>query len=376
VNQAANAADQINPRALKHVFGRDLLERISDSVVTIYPEFGRESFVGLVLELDSLEMKQRVRVIRDELRRQLPDDYSEALYILLASARNDKLSGFDFWPYTEFVQTYGMDDVEASLDALKQLTKVFTSEWAVRPFIARYPEKTMRFLEQCAQDKDVHVRRWASEGSRPRLPWGERLQAFILDPLPTLGILEKLKCDPELFVRRSVANHLNDIAKDHPEFVVRTLARWESESSGDDRIKIDWIIRTSLRTLIKSGDLGALRLIGVERANIEIEQFKIMKDTVKLGDRLDFEVVIRSASTENQKLVIDYIIHFVKANASTAPKVFKGKTIQLPAKEVIRIVKHHDLKKINTREYYAGLHSLEIQINGVVAAKEDWMLEV
>lgn len=376
MNQAANAADQINPRALKHVFGRDLLERISDSVVTIYPEFGRESFVGLVLELDSLEMKQRVRVIRDELRRQLPDDYSEALYILLASARNDKLSGFDFWPYTEFVQTYGMDDVEASLDALKQLTKVFTSEWAVRPFIARYPEKTMRFLEQCAQDKDVHVRRWASEGSRPRLPWGERLQAFILDPLPTLGILEKLKCDPELFVRRSVANHLNDIAKDHPEFVVRTLARWESESSGDDRIKIDWIIRTSLRTLIKSGDLGALRLIGVERANIEIEQFKIMKDTVKLGDRLDFEVVIRSASTENQKLVIDYIIHFVKANASTAPKVFKGKTIQLPAKEVIRIVKHHDLKKINTREYYAGLHSLEIQINGVVAAKEDWMLEV
>lgn len=327
-------------------------------------------------KLDSLEMKLRVCVIRDESRRQLPDDYTKALPILLKSARNKKLESFDFWPYTEFVQTYGLEYFDISMKALKELTKVFTSEWAVRPFIKLRPKKAMSFLELCSQDKDVNVRRGACEGSRPRLPWGERLQEFIRDPRPTLPILERLKFDPELFVRKSVANHLNGIAKDHPDFVIKVLTRWKSEATEKDILKIEWTIKQSLRSLIKIGRPEALRLIGASRANIKIEIFKTKQKKINLGERLEFEIGIRSTATEDQKLVIDYIVHFVKANKSIMPKVFKLKTVQLPASGFVKIEKSHHFKKITTRKYYAGLHMLEIQVNGIVVDKQKWILEV
>lgn len=327
-------------------------------------------------KLETLEMKARVQIIRDELRRQLPNDFSKALPLLLLSAQNEKLQGFDFWPYTEFVQTYGLDHPNISLDALRELTKVFTSEWAVRPFIKRYPDITMKFLERSAQDKDANVRRWASEGSRPRLPWGERLQDFVNDPLPTLPILEKLKFDPELFVRKSVANHLNDIAKDHPDYVVDILNRWKSEASVNNLPKIEWTIKQSLRTLIKNGHPHALKLIGAEKVKIEIHNFKIKQKKIRLGERLEFEMEIHSRSNLDQKLVIDYIVHFVKANNKTASKVFKLKTVQLPPEGILKIEKSHHLKKITTREYYPGLHRLELQVNGVTSNNQDWILDI
>lgn len=327
-------------------------------------------------KLEALEMKSRVQVIRDELRRQLPEDFSKALPLLLLSAQNEKLKGFDFWPYTEFVQTYGLDHPNISLNALKELTKVFTSEWAVRPFIKLYPDITMTFLELCSQDKDVKVRRWASEGSRPRLPWGERLQDFIHDPLPTFPILETLKYDPELFVRKSVANHMNDIAKDHPNYVVNILNRWKSEACDDDLPKIEWTIKQSLRTLIKNGHPDAFKLIGAAGVKIEINNFKIKQKKIRLGERLDFEMEIHSKATQDQKLVIDYIVHFMKANNKTTAKVFKLKTVQLPPKGILKIEKSHHLKKITTREYYPGLHRLQLQINGVASNNQEWILDI
>lgn len=365
-----------NANALKHIFGRDLLKRISTSFKEIYPSFDHKSFLNLATELKHLEMKPRVQVIRDELHRQLPEDYPKALKILLKSAQSKLLQSFDLWPYTEFVQTYGLDHPDISLEALKDLTKLFTSEWAIRPFIKLHPKKTMRFLEQCAEDKHVSVRRWASEGSRPRLPWGERLQGFVQDPEPTLTILEKLKFDPELFVRKSVANHLNDISKDHPDYVIQVLERWKKEATENDISKIEWIIKHSLRTLIKSGYTDALKLIDVSKAKIEIDTFKLKQKTISVGERLDFEINLRSTSTKNQKLVIDYIVHFVKANKSTAPKVFKLKTVQLPGKGLLKIEKSHHFKKVTTREYYGGVHTLEIQVNGVVAEGRKWVLEI
>jgi 3-methyladenine DNA glycosylase AlkC len=269
-----------------------------------------------------------------------------------------------------------LEHLDSSLDALKEFTKLFTSEWAVRPFIKIYPKKTLSFLLRCAGDKNVNVRRWASEGSRPRLPWGEQIQAFIKDPRPTFAILEKLKFDSELFVRKSVSNHLNDVSKDHPDLVIDLLLSWKKQATEKNISKVEWIINKSLRTLIKNGHTDALELIGVSKAKIKVENFKIKKKIIHLGERLDFEIELHSVSNATQKLVIDYIIHFVKSNKTTAPKVFKLKTIQLPMKGILKIEKSHHLKKITTREYYKGIHMLEIQVNGVVVDQLKWTLQM
>jgi len=366
-----------NENALKHLYNRGLLKRMSEALAEAEPSFDRKHFMGFMPELELLEMKPRVRFLRDELHRQLPSDFPKALKILLQSLKSGKLSGFDLWPYTEFVQTFGMEHPDLSLEALKKLTVLFTSEWAVRPFIRQYPKETMQFLQRCARDSNAHVRRWASEGSRPRLPWGERLQDFVRDPSPTLSILEQLKFDPELYVRKSVSNHLNDIAKDHPDLVVRVLTAWKKEAGIKHADKIDWIIRRSFRTLIKDGHAGALNLIGIsQKVKIKLVDFKLMQKRIKMGDRIHFEFEIQSLSNQPHHLVVDYIIHFVKANNRTAPKVFKLKMIELPAKGKIRIEKKHHIKKITTREYYSGLHLLEIQINGLVVGKQEWNLQV
>jgi len=275
------------------------------------------------------------------------------------------------------VQTYGLEDLKLSLNALKELTPLFSSEFAVRPFLKRYPTETLKFLEQCAREKDVHFRRWASEGTRPRLPWGERLQEFVRDPSPTMPILELLKFDTELYVRKSVSNHLNDIAKDHPERVIQLLADWKTAAGAAHAEKIEWIIHRALRTLIKAGHPGALKLIGVSHeAKIKFLGFKINQKKFKLGERIEFQFSIRSLSAKSQKLVVDYIVHFVKSNQSTSPKVFKLKSVLLPAEGEVVFAKSHHLKKVTTRVHYSGLHQLEIQVNGKGVGRVGWELMV
>jgi 3-methyladenine DNA glycosylase AlkC len=356
--------------ALKEMYDRDCLKRLAEAF-----SFEQKEFMSLLPQLKNLEMKPRVQRIRDEIHKQLAGPYPKALQALVKASRHQKLKAFDLWPFTEFVQTYGLEHPELSLKALRDMTPRFTSEWAVRPFIKKYPQQTMKFLLQCAQDQNESVRRWSSEGLRPRLPWGERLQDFVKDPKPTLPILEKLKFDESLYVRKSVANHLNDIAKDHPDLVVDLLATWKKASGPRHAKKIDWTIRRSLRTLIKAGHIGALNLIGVSaKAQIQLVDFKIQKKKVKMGERMEFEFQIQSLSKKAQNLVIDYIIHFVKSNQSTAPKVFKLKTFELQGNSVLYFKKSHHFKPITTRKYYAGVHSLEIQINGRVLGKQDWIL--
>jgi 3-methyladenine DNA glycosylase AlkC len=366
-----------NENALKHKFNRSLVNRIGEAILNVNPAFDLKSFKAKATKLEALEMKQRVLLIRDALHKYLPQDFSVALKVILESLDSKNLDGFDLWPYTEFVQEYGRGHLTLSLEALKVLTKLFTSEWAVRRFIILNEAETIDYLISCAMDDDVHVRRWASEGTRPRLPWGERLHGFVMDPAPALPILEILKFDPELYVRKSVANHLNDIAKDHPKLVVSILSRWQKEAGVKYQTKVDWIVRRSLRTLIKNGDEGALKLIGVSKSTrIEFNSFKLAKRRIKLGDRIEFAFEIQSCSKKAQKLVVDYILHFVKANKKTTPKVFKLKTINLEPNSRCLLSKKHHLKNITTREYYTGLHALEIQINGTIAGKLDWHLEV
>ena len=341
------------------------------------PNFDYKSFVALAPELEGLELKARVHFVRDELQKRLPQDFSTALNILLRSLESKTLKGFDLWPYTEFVQSYGLHEPEASLLALYKMTQLFTGEFAVRPFLRLHQKRTLTFLKTCASDTNVHVRRWVSEGSRPRLPWGERLDIFIKDPLATLPLLEKLKYDSELYVRKSVANHLNDISKDHPGLVIDLLTKWQraSDSSKTKKQNIQWITRHALRSLIKNADAGALKLMGAEpNSKITCSKFKLNKKFFKMNERIEFSFFLESRSKKSQKLIIDYIVHHVKSSGATSPKVFKLKTLTLNPGSKIIIKKNHSLKPITTRRYYAGTHSLEIQINGKIYAKTKWEL--
>ncbi len=357
---------------LKDLFGDELLGRISKSLARAHPSFDPAAVRDLLPELEGLEMKARVRRIREELHRQLPADYPRALRILLASVRDGLLEGFDLWPYSDFVQTYGLEDAALSLEALRTLTPHFSSEFAVRPFLRAHPARTLAYLKRCARDRDVDVRRWASEGSRPRLPWGERLHDFVRDPRPTLALLEPLKFDEELYVRKSVSNHLNDIAKDHPD----ALKRWQKAAGARHALKIEWIIRRSLRTLIKAGHSESLKLIGVAGpARVEVSGLRLSAKRLRVGERLEFDFSIRSLATRPQKLVIDYVIHYRRANGGASPKVFKLKTMELPPRSRLRIVKNHWLKDVSIRKHHAGAHALEIQINGKRLLKAGWHLE-
>nr|WP_205247117.1 DNA alkylation repair protein [Enterobacter sp. Ap-1006] len=356
------------------------MQDIASLIARHHPAFNAKAFLKQAENLDKLEMKARVQAIRDALAAELPQDYPAALGVVVAVLKEHKLRGFAVWPFAEFIQVYGLNHPALSLEALKVVTVCFTAEWAVRPFIRQDPDATMRFLLKCAQDESVDIRRWASEGTRPRVPWGEKLHLFIEDPAGTRAILDALKFDPELYVRKSVANHLNDITKDHSDYVIQLLQNWQlqaKQSGGDDVKKVAWITRHSLRTLIKNGHPDALALIGVQHgADVALDAFSLKQKAIALGEYLAFKVSLRSTSSTPQNIVVDYVLHFMKANGSTASKVFKLRTFELPANGTVTIEKKHAVKTITTRQYYPGVQKIEIQVNGKVLGGEEWELDL
>jgi 3-methyladenine DNA glycosylase AlkC len=375
-----NSNNKENPNAFKLWISEQLVDRIGHEVHAVYPAFDLNRFVVIKTKLKPLELKQRVACIRLQLFECLPTDYPKALSILMKSTeqhqqKKNQLTGFDLWPYADFISNYGLHHVSLSLDAMKVLTTLFTSEFAIRPFLIQDLKGTLSYLKKCAVDPNVHVRRWASEGSRPRLPWGTRIPQLILDPKPTLPILSLLKNDSELYVRKSVANHLNDIAKDHPEWLCSVLSTWLKSANSKQKNNIEWIVKQALRTLIKQGNPAALKLIGVSNAvKVKVSPLRLESNQVRVGGVLRFQFKIKSLAAVDQKIVMDYRIHYKKANGKNSPKVFKLKTLNLPAGQTLQIEKKHSLKKVTTRRDYAGLHAVDIQVNGKVFPKVNWML--
>jgi 3-methyladenine DNA glycosylase AlkC len=365
-----------NPNAFKHWIGPALLDRLATEIDRVKPGLDTGALRAIAPRLVPLELKDRVRLVRDTLRDVLPGRYPRALAILVRVARRPSLKGFDLWPITEFVQTYGVDedDLDRSMQALHGLTQRFTAEFALRPFLKKDHRRTFKTLACWAADPNHHVRRAASEGTRPRLPWGERVPALI-DPQPGLALLEQLRFDPELYVRKSVANHLNDISKDHPALVIETLKRWEQEAPVSARVHVQWIVRHALRGLIKAGHPDALALIGVDhRADVALRRFRLARRTLRVGDALQFAFALESTSRAPQRVVVDYILHFVNASGRHGVKVFKLKTFDLPGGARVELSKSHSLRPITTRTYYPGKHRLQIQVNGVVSHDVTWSL--
>lgn len=366
-----------NPNAFKHQFNLDVVRKMAKAISAQTKKFDSTTFIERHKNIHTLELKARVRLISDSLAKCLPANYPEALKIILATCQNPKLTGFELWPYTEFIQTYGLDHFKISMDALSKLTVLFTAEFAVRPFFVKYEKESYIYLLKQTKSKNVHLRRWASEGCRPLLPWGLKLQNAVKNPKNGLQILEKLKFDQELYVRKSVANHLNDISKSHPDLVVETLNRWLKTSPKQHKESILWIQRQALRTLIKKGHTLALKSIGYgETPKVQIPNISLNQSTFKIGETLHFKFSVQSKSLKMQNLVIDYSVHFKKNNGGSSEKVFKLKKISLKPKENISIEKKHSLRQITTRVYYAGVHFIEIQINGKKWIKKSWVLSI
>lgn len=363
---------------LKDFINGDLCEQIADRIAVVHPAFDRAGFLRAVIaELPSLELKQRFAWVADKLREYLPEDYPTALDILLrildeADGRFEPIedAGFRLLPIPTFVYRHGLGHLEASLDAMVVITRQTSCEGAIRPYIIQYPQAALARLHQWALDDDEHVRRLVSEGSRPRLPWWPQLTDLIADPTPTLALLEALKDDPSLYVRRSVANHLNDIGKDHPDLLLARMDAWADGASEERR----WLINHALRSLVKRGDKRALAILGFGSPAVELRELTLEPAELDFGNEIEFSFELRNVGAEAQNLMIDFVLHFVKANGSTAPKVFKLKKMKLAVDEITRIEKRFAIRPISTRKYYPGRQRLEIQVNGTVLGGAEFEL--
>jgi 3-methyladenine DNA glycosylase AlkC len=365
-----------NENAFKNSINPTVVKKISKVFHDVYPDFNEKRFLKISAKLTDLELKQRVLAITDGLRAELPGNYPEDKKLIEKVLSQKKLTGFELWPISEYISQYGTDHFDESLELMYQLTQQFTSEFAVRPFLQKDPHRILKKLKSWVKDENVHIRRWISEGTRPLLPWGGNIHSFINKP-ETLHLLEELKYDNELYVRKSVANHLNDISKHHPELVVSTLKKWVKKSPKLHLDKIHWIKKHALRTLIKKGHKNALSLMGVNHDHdVKLKTLKLNKKDFKLGDGLEFELVLESTSNKSQRLIVDYVIGFMKSNGKISGKVFKLKAIEIKPGEKIMIKKRHALKRITTMTFYPGQHSLSIQVNGQILKRTSWVLKL
>jgi 3-methyladenine DNA glycosylase AlkC len=366
---------------VKNQLGKAAVQHIARCLRELMPAFEPEPFCAAALEgLEQYELKQRVMHIIHALHACLPNDFEQTAKVLhglpdvwSVQGSDTELSAFAAWPLIDYASVYGLAQPNTALALLKKLTPLFSAEFAIRPFILEHLDYCMQQFTQWVHDDDEHVRRLVSEGTRPRLPWGMQLKGFIQDPRPVLPLLAALRDDMSLYVRRSVANHLNDISKDNPELLIATCRDWQHDASAQTH----WIIKHATRSLVKAGHPEVLQLLGYQsHLALQAVQLHITATQLQLGEYLEFSCSIASTSTQNQQLVIDFAIHFMKGNGQQKAKVFKLKTFNLAAQQQLTIQKRHAIKAITTRQYYPGAHKLEILVNGQSMASENFELSM
>jgi 3-methyladenine DNA glycosylase AlkC len=363
---------------LKNRFGPEVPAALASMISRVHSSFDTASFVSdSIAGFDDLELTARARQISGALRTHLPDEVGDALAVIVASLGPEieasELTGMDvfrYLPFVFFVGDHGIGHFEESMAAQYELTKRFTAEFSIRAFIDRYPDETLARLRLWAVDPNVHVRRLVSEGSRPRLPWAPVLRRFVADPQPVLDLLELLVDDPELYVRRSVANNLNDISKDHPDLAVEVCARWSVQASPERR----WLIRHGLRTLVKQGHEGALAVLGYGRGSPAETSVELGSDVVSIGGRQPIVISITNPTDEALAVAVDFRVHFVKANGGTSPKVFKGAELALGGGEAGTVRRTLSLAQHTTRRHYPGVHAVDLVVNGEIRPGVEFLL--
>lgn len=358
---------------LKNHYGPEIPRRIAAMIAGVWPAFNAQAFVDDCLAgYGDLELMDRARQIARAMHAHLPADYPTAIEVLVRSlgsrggtTESFGMGVFVYLPHVLFVARHGLDHFEESMHAQYELTQRFTAEFSIRAFLERHPEATLARLRAWASDPDPHVRRLVSEGTRPRLPWAARLRAFQEDPTPVLALLELLKDDPEVYVRRSVANNLNDIGKDHPDVLADVARRWLIDATPERR----WLVGHALRSAVKRGEAGALAALGFGgKAAVVVGAAAVEPERVAIGGRVRVAFSVSNPTPTTQAALVDLRVQFVKADGSTSPKVFKLKQIELAPGESIDLAKTVSFAEMTTRKHYPGRHLIEVLVNG--AAQE------
>ena len=368
---ASKSGSKTANKLLKDYLDQTAVMKLAATMAKYCRGFQRETFVGEVLrqKLLRLELKNRAMRVATVLHQFLPDDYDRAAAILVKAAPG--LPWYLRWVLTAYVEQFGLEHFETSLAAMKELTKYSSAEFAIRPYMIRHTDRMMEVLGQWIRDDDEHVRRLAAEGCRPRGVWVAHIEQFKRDPRPVLLLLEQLKADPSEYVRRAVANNLNDISKDNPALFIETARRWQEEGNAGT----DGIIKHAARTLIKKGDPRAMALFGCTASpKIAVERFEASRKRLRVGDSVFLAAQLKSKAGQKQKLVIDYRVRFVKANGKTSSRVFKWTQKSLGEGETVTLKTKHAFVDRSTRKRYRGRHVVELIVNGEVAAVDTSVL--
>jgi 3-methyladenine DNA glycosylase AlkC len=362
--------------SLKDQLNTTLLLQISERLQKAWPQWQHQEFWEACQGFEALELKERAELWADAMAQCLPQNFGDAAKILIHSmgpklekTEGNGMAPFAYMPYGIFVEKHGTQDFDAAMEVLYEMTQRFTAEFSLRVFWLTRTEETFERMQQWALDPSEHVRRAVSESCRPRLPWAARLPAFIKDPSKVLYLLELLKNDSSEYVRRSVANCLNDIGKDHPQLLLDTAGRWlnpslqKGPSSQKNRQRL---IRHALRSLIKAGHPEALKILGYSGTPtaVHISNSNLEPLCPRLGDSISIGFDLQNTGEEAQEFMVDFRIHFVKANGSSSAKVFKLKALELKAGQKVHLQKKVSLADLTTRRHYPGSHIVEAQVNG------------
>jgi len=362
---------------LKNVFSRPLVEGFAQTMQTVWPPFAQSAFAASVFDADweQRELKQRMRHIAVCLGSALPPDYPQALEIVVRAtehliAQHGEKMTFEYCFLPDFVEVFGVEYPEKSIPALAAITRWCSAEFAVRPFLLRYPERMYPQMFAWSSHPSPMVRRLSSEGFRPRLPWGMGVPALKRDPSTVLPVLENLKNDPSETVRRSVANCLNDISKDHPDLALDIAGRWQGRHPDTDRV-----VRHGLRGLLKKGHAEALARFDFDRnvAGIVVENLE-MPPTVPLGGELAFSFTVKNTAATSHRIRLEYGIDYLTGSGKVSPKVFKIKETVLAPEQTETIQKRQRFADLTTRKHYPGTHRLRVLVNGKALSERGFVV--
>ncbi|MCL2052352.1 MAG: DNA alkylation repair protein [Lachnospiraceae bacterium] len=355
---------------LKNMVNEKSLRLFAEAIKAVYTPFPIDDFLKSTMDAtwESLELKARGRQITLNMGKYLPADYREAISVLNQAV--DKCSGMERFSFSDFVEVFGQNDEdwEISMGALERYTIGASSEFAVRPFIIKHEKRMMEQMLKWSKHENEEVRRLASEGCRPALPWGQALNGFKKDPAPILPILTQLKTDPSLFVRKSVANNLNDISKTHPGLIAKLAKDWYGK---DERT--NWIVKHGCRTLLKKGNRDVLSIFGYDDVDsVECKDFALDKKAVLIGESITFSFTL--IAKKATKVRLEYAIDFVKANGKRNRKIFQISEIALKEKTRKAYTKIHSFADYSTRKHYPGEHAVTLFINGAERGTLDFMV--
>jgi 3-methyladenine DNA glycosylase AlkC len=362
---------------LKNIYSPSFYKNLANALALVLPSFNKQRFISQVFTDDftDKELKARMRHTTEVLHIFMPADFESAVKVIEKLIHQLKKSGmvedglaYLFLP--DYIALYGMDDFKTAVDALEAVTQFVSCEFAVRPFLLKFNGKMINQMKKWSKHENDKVRRLASEGSRPRLPWAMGIPALKADPSPILPILENLKDDPSEFVRRSVANSLNDIAKDHPDLVISLAGKWKGISK-----ETDALIKHGSRTLLKRGHTGILGHYGLKSKLVQVLDLKIQTTRVKIGENLVFSFLVVNGDRKAQTIRLEYGLYYRKANGQWSKKVFKISEKKYGNGVRIRVERKQSFKKITTRVFYPGIHQLSIIVNGEEKVAKTFELE-